>query len=274
MAAPATSDEAASYFARLWRLVLSSTRELIGPSSDPHAKEAARKFWRQALLLIAIGAIAVVVSMFAVDLPEIRLMPPRNSPGLWPVRILTDFGKAAFVLWSIFVLLVATILVAAGAREGLRARLVRLATELQYLLLAVMVPIVAGELVKWIVGRGRPFVGPDAFTFSHFSGASAYASFPSAHAITGAALAFAVSALWPRLRVPMIVYRQPLGAVGPPSKRRGRGRRVRGRRRDGRALLVRGPPPRVRDWPRWRHIAPGRACLDPRKGVARGASAP
>jgi membrane-associated phospholipid phosphatase len=206
MAAPATSDEAASYFARLWRLVLSSTRELIGPSSDPHAKEAARKFWRQALLLIAIGAIAVVVSMFAVDLPEIRLMPPRNSPGLWPVRILTDFGKAAFVLWSIFVLLVATILVAAGAREGLRARLVRLATELQYLLLAVMVPIVAGELVKWIVGRGRPFVGPDAFTFSHFSGASAYASFPSAHAITGAALAFAVSALWPRLRVPMIVY--------------------------------------------------------------------
>jgi membrane-associated phospholipid phosphatase len=206
MAAPVTGDEAASYFARLGRLVLSLIRPLTGPSSDPHAKEAARKFRRQALVLIALGAIAVAVLIFAVDFPEIKLMPLRNSPSLWPVRILTDFGKAAFVLWSIFVLLVATTLVAAGARDTLRVRLLRLATELQYLLLAVLAPILAGELIKWIVGRGRPFVGPDPFTFSHFSGASAYASFPSAHAITSVALAFAVSVLWPRLRVPMVVY--------------------------------------------------------------------
>jgi len=206
VAAPATSGEAASYFTRLYRLVLSSIGPLMRPSSDPRAKEAARKFWRQALMLIAIGAIAVVVLMVEADFPEIKLMPPRNSPSLWPVRILTDFGKAAFVLWSIFALLVATALVAAAARDAVRSRLFRLMTELQYLLLAVMVPLVAGELVKWMVGRGRPFVGPDPFTFSHFSGASAYASFPSAHAITSVALAFAVSALWPRLRLPMIVY--------------------------------------------------------------------
>ena len=206
MAAPATSDEATGYFAQLGGLVLSSIGQLTGPSSDPHASQAARKFRRQAGVLIAIGAIAVVVLMFAVDLPEIKLMPPRNAPGLWPVRILTDFGKAEFVLWSIFALLVAATLVAAGARDAMRARLVPRLAELQYLLLAVIVPILAGELIKWIVGRGRPFVGPDPFTFSHFSGASAYASFPSAHAITSAALAFAVSALWPRWRLPMIVY--------------------------------------------------------------------
>ena len=206
MAAPATSDEATGYFAQLGGLVLSSIGQLTGPSSDPHASQAARKFRRQAGVLIAIGAIAVVVLMFAVDLPEIKLMPPRNAPGLWPVRILTDFGKAEFVLWSIFALLVATTLVAAGARDSMRTRLVPRLAELQYLLLAVIVPILAGELIKWIVGRGRPFVGPDPFTFSHFSGASAYASFPSAHAITSIALAFAVSALWPRWRLPMIVY--------------------------------------------------------------------
>src|SRR4029078_3335572 len=34
----------------------------------------------------------------------------------------------------------------------------------------------------------------------------AYASFPSGHAITGAALAFAVAALWPQARGAMIVY--------------------------------------------------------------------
>jgi undecaprenyl-diphosphatase len=86
--------------------------------------------------------------------------------------------------------------------------LLRLVTELQYLLLALLVPNAAGELIKWIVGRGRPFVGEhaDAFYFSHFAGTSAYASFPSAHAITSAALAFAVSALWPGLRIPMIIY--------------------------------------------------------------------
>jgi len=206
MAAPVTGDARANYFARLYHLVLSSVGRLIAPSSDPHAREAARRFRRLALVLIALGAIAVAVLMVAVDFPEIKLMPPRNSPELWPVRILTDFGKAAFVLWSIFALLVATILVAAGARGATRTRLLPLLVKLQFLLLAVIVPIIAGELVKWIVGRGRPFVGPDPFTFSHFSGASAYASFPSAHAITSTALAFAVSALWPRWRVPMIVY--------------------------------------------------------------------
>jgi membrane-associated phospholipid phosphatase len=206
MTAPGSSDQATNYFARLGRLVLSSVRQLTGPPSDPQAPEAARRFWRQALVLIALGAVAVAVLMFAVDFPEIKLMPPRNSPDLWPVRILTDFGKAAFVLWSIFAMLVATILVAAGARDAMRARLLPVVAKLQYLLLALVVPIIAGELIKWVVGRGRPFVGPDPFTFSHFSGASAYASFPSAHAITSVALAFAVSTLWPRLRVPMVAY--------------------------------------------------------------------
>src|SRR6185437_13754079 len=120
MTTPASSEQAAGYFARLGRLVLSSVRQLTGPSSDPHAHEAARKFWRQGLVLIALGAIAVAALMVAVDFPEIKLMPPRNSAELWPVRILTDFGKAAFVLWSIFALLVATILVAAGARGATR----------------------------------------------------------------------------------------------------------------------------------------------------------
>jgi membrane-associated phospholipid phosphatase len=40
----------------------------------------------------------------------------------------------------------------------------------------------------------------------HFAGTEAYASFPSAHATTSVALAFAVSVLWPRLRVAMILY--------------------------------------------------------------------
>jgi undecaprenyl-diphosphatase len=39
-----------------------------------------------------------------------------------------------------------------------------------------------------------------------FNGTEAYYSFPSAHAVTGFALAFAVGALWPRARPIMLVY--------------------------------------------------------------------
>jgi undecaprenyl-diphosphatase len=80
--------------------------------------------------------------------------------------------------------------------------------RLQFLFFAVLVPVLAGELIKWMVGRGRPFVGgkANAFNFEPFTGTEAYASFPSAHAITSAALAFAVAAVWPRARGVMIVY--------------------------------------------------------------------
>ena len=61
----------------------------------------------------------------------------------------------------------------------------------------MLVPVLAGEVLKWAVGRGRPFVGGEAnaFHFSHFHGSEAYQSLPSGHAITAFALAFAVSAL-------------------------------------------------------------------------------
>jgi undecaprenyl-diphosphatase len=73
---------------------------------------------------------------------------------------------------------------------------------------AVLIPVLAGEIIKWVVGRGRPFVGgaANAFNFAHFAGTEAYASFPSSHAISSFALAFAVSAVWPGARLMMIVY--------------------------------------------------------------------
>src|SRR2546430_1512474 len=56
--------------------------------------------------------------------------------------------------------------------------------------------------------RGRPLVGGQAnpFNFEHFAGTEAYASFPSGHAITSFALAFAVSAIWPQARAAMVAY--------------------------------------------------------------------
>jgi membrane-associated phospholipid phosphatase len=127
---------------------------------------------------------------------------------MWPVGVVTDFGKAAFVLWPLAILLFIVAIVSPGLRGTARALWLRLGVRVQFVFFAVLVPVLFGEVVKWIVGRGRPFVGgkANAFNFSHFAGTEAYASFPSAHAITSASLAFAVAALWPRARIPMIVY--------------------------------------------------------------------
>jgi undecaprenyl-diphosphatase len=208
MSAQAGSGEASNYFSQLFAVVLISLTQLVRPPSHARRAEAARRLARRVLLLTALVAAVIIALMVAVDVPEIELMPPRGTPGLWPVRILTDFGKAALVLWLLAAALFAVAIIAARWRGIARSRLLGFGTRLQFVFCAVLVPVLAGEVVKWIVGRGRPFVGgkANAFNFEHFAGTDAYASFPSAHSITSFALAFAVAAVWPQARVPMAVY--------------------------------------------------------------------
>jgi membrane-associated phospholipid phosphatase len=208
MSALAGIGEPSNYFSKLFALLRFSAAQLVRPASKPRGAAAAQRLWREAALVTVILGIAIIALMFLVDAQEIALMPARGTPSLWPVRILTDFGKAANVLWSLAALLLVTAIVIPLMQGNLRTRLIRAGTCLQFMFLAVLAPILAGEAIKWIVGRGRPFVGgkANAFNFSHFAGSEAYASFPSAHAITAFALAFAVSALWPRLRIAIFVY--------------------------------------------------------------------
>jgi membrane-associated phospholipid phosphatase len=208
MSAPAGRGEASNYFSQLFAVVRMSLVQLVRSPSHARRAEAARRLARRVVLLTALVAAAVIALMVAVDVPEIELMPTRGAPGLWPVRILTDFGKAALVLWLLAAALFAVAAIAARLNGFARSRLLGLGTRLQFVFFAVLVPILAGEVIKWIVGRGRPFVGgkADAFNFVHFAGTNAYASFPSAHSITGFALAFAIAAVWPRARVAMAVY--------------------------------------------------------------------
>ena len=208
MPARAGVGESSNYFARLFALVRQSVAQLVQPESHSRRAEAARRAARHVLLLATIAGVVVIALMYALDVPEIKLMPPRGTAALWPVRILTDFGRAAFVLWLLAGILLAVTLVSPRVHGTSRSLLAGFAVRLQFLFLAVVVPLFAGELIKWVVGRGRPFVGGEAnaFNFVHFAGTEAYASFPSAHAITAFALAFAVSAIWPRARVAMAVY--------------------------------------------------------------------
>lgn len=209
MSAPAGVAESRNYLSRLVTLAWLSLAQLVRAPSHSRRAEAGRRAARHILQLAAGIGLAVILLMYALDAWEIAQMPARGTPALWWVRILTDFGKDQYVLGTLAVLLIVVAIAAAAMRGIQRSLLLGLGTRLQYLFFAVLFPVLVGEVIKWSVGRGRPFVGgaeANVFTFSHFAGTQAYSSFPSGHAITAAALAFAVAAVWPRARGAMIVY--------------------------------------------------------------------
>jgi undecaprenyl-diphosphatase len=207
---PVTTDIAprANYLAQLLAVSGRALAQLVLTPSHSRRAEAARKLARHALWLSVAGAALVIVLMVAFDQTEIQLMPARGTPALWPIRILTDFGMDENVLSVLGVALVIVALVAAGMHGTRRALLLGFGTRLQYLFLSVALSVFVAEILKYLIGRGRPFVGGKAnpFNFIPFEGTGAYASLPSGHAVTAFALAFAVSALWPRLRVFMFTY--------------------------------------------------------------------
>lgn len=196
------------YFSRLATLSWRSLAQLVRQPSHSRRAEAARRAARHGLWLAAALGAAIIVLMYAIDVWEISQMPKRGTPSLWWVRILTDFGKDEYVLAVLAGLLIA-IALAAPALHGIRrGLLLGLGTRLQFIFFAVGFPNLVTEVLKYAIGRGRPFVGgePNAFNFSHFAGNPAYYSFPSGHATTAFALALAVSAVWPQARVAMAVY--------------------------------------------------------------------
>jgi membrane-associated phospholipid phosphatase len=214
MRSPSAIGEAQSYPSRLFALAFRSAAQLVAPPSASRRQEAVRRLRRQSLWLLALGAVLVVVLMFGVDATEISLMPPRGSPSVWPARVITDFGRDGYVLAVLAATLVVMALVFPLLHGAARTRLLRVGSRVEYLLLAVAVPVVFAELIKYVVGRGRPFVGGKAnpFNFAPFTGSEAYFSFPSAHSVTAFALAFGIAAIWPRLTVPMFIYALLIGA--------------------------------------------------------------
>lgn len=196
------------YVAQLLAVSWHALAQLVRSPSHSRRAEAARRLARHSLWLSVAGAALVIALMAGFDQIEIQLMPPRGSPSLWPIRSLTDFGKDEYLLSVMGATLVVLAFVAAGLRGRRRALLLGLGTRLQYVFLSVAVSAFVTEILKYGIGRGRPFVGgkADPFNFLPFEGTGAYASLPSGHAAAACALAFAVSALWPRLRVFMVAY--------------------------------------------------------------------
>ena len=123
MSAPVAIDDHSSYPARLFALVRLSLSQLVRPPSHARRAEAARRLARHSLLAIVVVGGVIVVLMAGFDAREIGMMPSRGTPGLWPVRILTDFGKDSYVLSLLGTMLVVVALVAPALRGSSRVRL-------------------------------------------------------------------------------------------------------------------------------------------------------
>ena len=182
--------------------------QLFGPPAHSRRFDARRRLARHWLWTMMLGGGAILALMFLVDAPEIRLMPPRGTASLWPFRVMTDFGKSIYVLAALGFATLLVFLSSAFVKDMARTRMIGLSRSLAFLFLAVLVPVEAGEVLKGTIGRGRPFVGgtADAFHYSHFAWTEAYASFPSGHAITAFALAFALASLAPKWRGAIWAY--------------------------------------------------------------------
>jgi membrane-associated phospholipid phosphatase len=208
MAASPSVVDSKNYASRFATLAWLSLAQLVRSPSHSRRAEAARRAARHALWLSAGLGVAIIVLMLAIDAWEIAQMPKRGTPSLWWLRIVTDFGKDEYVLAVLAASLIALAIVAPALRGIRRSLLLGLGTRLQFIFCAVAVSNLITEVLKYCVGRGRPFVGGEAnaFHFSHFAGNPAYYSFPSGHATTAFALAMAVSAVWPQARVAMAIY--------------------------------------------------------------------
>jgi membrane-associated phospholipid phosphatase len=208
MSTNSVAAESQNYASRFVKLARLSLTQLVRSPSHSRRAEAARRAARHVLWLSAGLGAAIIVLMYAIDAWEIAQMPKRGTPSLWWLRILTDFGKDEYVLSVLAGLLIAVAIVSPALRGIQRSLLLGLGTRLQFIFFAVAVPNLVTEVLKYCIGRGRPFVGGEAnaFHFSHFAGNPAYYSFPSGHATTAFALALAVSVIWPQARLAMAVY--------------------------------------------------------------------
>ncbi len=208
MTAAPSDHSALSYVRSLGLLTWHALAQLVRAPTHSRRGDARRRLARGWLVLVACCAVAILILMAAFDVGAISLMPPRGTASLWPVRVFTDLAKATYVLRGLGLLLLLILLVAAALRGTRRAIALGIGLRVEFLLLSVLLPMLAGEVIKGVVGRGRPFVGgaANSFNYSHFAWTEAFASFPSGHAIVAFALVIAVPAVWPRLHIAMWIY--------------------------------------------------------------------
>jgi undecaprenyl-diphosphatase len=157
------------------------------------------------LIVMAIALAVIRFSAFYLDRPiawAIRSVPPWLSDlAEW----MTRFGRGDVYLVPLAVVLLLLLYasrVLAVERRRAAARFWAWVTL--FVGLSVALSGLLNDVIKLIVGRPRPTTGPlenQPFTFDY-----AYQSFPSGHTAVAFGLALSLGLLWPRSRLPLLVF--------------------------------------------------------------------
>src|ERR1700759_2383015 len=151
MSARGEISASSNYLVRLGSFAWLSLAQLVRAPSHSRRAEAARRWARHALFLTTGIGVAIIVLMYALDATEIGWMPPRGTAWLWPVRILTDFGKSTYVLWTLAAILFVIALLFPRARGTARSVLVGFGIRILFIFFAVLLPVLTGEIIKDVV---------------------------------------------------------------------------------------------------------------------------
>ena len=121
---------------------------------------------------------------------------------------ITDFGKAAWLLWPLGLLFLALAALPSNLSAMSRAVIMASMTRVGFLFVAIGAPGLFSSLVKNMIGRARPGVGGSVnpYLFDPFHWTPAYASMPSGHATAAFAILAAVATLFPRARTVLLIY--------------------------------------------------------------------
>lgn len=130
------------------------------------------------------------------------------SRGVYDVFVwVTSLGKSDWVLIPLVALVLA--LMATAGKETMHRAVFRIhwASIAAYLFATVALSGLTSTLLKRLIGRARPkhFDAFGPYEFDPIAVKSSFASFPSGHATTIAALAFAIALLMPRWRIPALM---------------------------------------------------------------------
>jgi membrane-associated phospholipid phosphatase len=152
-----------------------------------------------------VGVVLVAVAMLFLDargMSFARALPP------WLVETfneITDYGRSGWFLLPLAGAIITAAIFAPVAGRTANLVLTSIVVRLTYLFFAIAVPGLMVTIVKGFIGRARPSdSGP--FVYLPWTWRHEYASLPSGHSTTAFAAACAIAALWPRTRIPLLVF--------------------------------------------------------------------
>jgi undecaprenyl-diphosphatase len=176
----------------------------------PYPHGIGRRNW----LLLAVGVVGALLIAFPFD-RRLSLAGTGLPDGVRAFFFaITDIGLAAWILYpSAFLFVVSALLALAMRKKPKPSRaLAQMAHLYAFVFLGVGIPGLIANIIKRIVGRGRPEVFDSAgtFSFEYLLNDWTYQSFVSGHSATIFAVAFVISFLsprwfWPSMAVAVLV---------------------------------------------------------------------